>query len=185
MHPPSPSRFEIRRIQRSNLRIETMWYSEIVQLNSASDPGDSLENAVARTEEKGKFRVLGTYKATADFIDYQEMSERLLSLDFEFLWEILNDYSKYHEFPLLEEAFVHGEFHTPPNFLSDTLAVFFSLRDVQIMQDSEFRKTVLDSEYTAKEKPDLAWLWSVQQWNPAFDGGNYVSCCERRDCLRS
>lgn len=113
------------------------------------------------------------------------MSERLLSLGFEFLWEVLNDYSKYHEFPLLEEAFVYGEFLTPPNFLSETLAVFFSLRDMQIMQDSEFRKTVLDSEYKGKEKPNLAWLWSVQQWNHAFDGGNYVSCCERRDCLRS
>ncbi|KAF7920668.1 hypothetical protein BELL_0197g00050 [Botrytis elliptica] len=234
MHPPSPDRFEIRRIQRSILRIEIFnilfserkyspsyrpnWESPCEELGNLflsrfelweveemvctrdffyrqydvvfrgcsvelrnwfalneyceEDPGDSIENAVARTKEK-------------DFIDYREMSERLLSLGFEFLWEVLNDYSKYQEFPLLEEAFFYGEFQTPPNFLSDTLAIFFSLRDMQIMQDSEFRKTVLDSEYTGKEKPNLAWLWSVQQWNPAFDGGNYVSYCERRDCLRS
>lgn len=125
MHPPSPNQFEIRRIQRSILRIEIFnilfsereyspsyrpnWESSSEELGNLflsrfglweveemacmrdffyrqydvvfrdcsvklrqwfasneyceEDPGDSMENAVARTEDKGKFRLLDTYKA--------------------------------------------------------------------------------------------------------------------------
>ncbi|TGO23083.1 hypothetical protein BPAE_0144g00030 [Botrytis paeoniae] len=64
---------------------------------------------------------------------------------------------------LLEEAAEYRVFRAPVDFLSDTLGGFFHTRDMRIMWDIKFRKTVLESQNTGNEKPNLAWLWSIQQ----------------------
>ncbi|KAF7889772.1 uncharacterized protein EAF02_002187 [Botrytis sinoallii] len=136
------------------------------------DPNDSMEKAAARTKDK-------TYN------QYREMTEKLLSFGFGFLHEVMNENSEYDQVLLLEEAAEYRVFRAPIDFLSDTLDGFFHSRDMRIMQDIEFRKTVLEPQPTGNERPNQAWLWSIQQWDPALDGENYVSCRDRRDCLRS
>ncbi|KAF7952215.1 uncharacterized protein EAE97_001712 [Botrytis byssoidea] len=136
------------------------------------DPNDSMEKAAARTKDK-------TYS------QYREMTEKLLSFGFEFLHEVMNENSEYNQVLLLEEAAEYGGFRSPVDFLSDTLDGFFHSRDMRIMQDIEFRETVLESQPTGNERPNQAWFWSIQQWDPALDGETYVSRRDRRDCLRS
>ncbi|KAI9641993.1 hypothetical protein NHQ30_009863 [Ciborinia camelliae] len=135
-------------------------------------PSDTMEKAAARTKNR-------TYS------QYQEMTEQLLSFGFEFLSEVMNENSEYHKVLLLQEVSEHGVFHAPHNFLSDTLGVFIYLRDRRIMRDPGFRETLPEPQHTGRERPNSAWHWSVRQWNPAFNGENYVSCCDIRHCLRS
>ncbi|TGO58791.1 hypothetical protein BCON_0051g00310 [Botryotinia convoluta] len=147
MHPPSPNRFEIRRIQRSILRIEifNILFSErnivllIVPIGSPLAKNSGISFCLDLN--CGKLR-----KWQYDVV-FRDCSVELRK------WFALNEYCE----------------EDPGDSMENAVA----------------RTEERESPYTGKEKPNLAWLWSVQQWNPAFDGGNWVSCYERRDCLRS
>lgn len=108
-----------------------------------------------------------------------------MSLGFEFLSAVMNESSEYHKVLVLEEAMEHGEFRAPQNFLSDTLEVFFSSHDRRTIRDPEYRDIMLGSQYMGTKRPNAAWPWTIQQWNPARGQVEFVSCRGRRDCLRS